>query len=112
MRDDGFATRVLDVAQKDFDFVADFDFRSFTRVREFLEIDATFHLVADVDDGLTRFDCEYLAFDNAAFLRRVDFEAFVQEGLELLHGCILSHMAVSIPLFTYAGRAVVSAGLD
>ena len=91
--DDGFALGVLDVAQKDFDFIADFDFRRFARLGEFLEIDAAFHLVADVDDGLAGFDRQHFALDHRPFGRRVDFEAFVQESFELFHGCIGSHMA-------------------
>jgi NAD(P)-dependent dehydrogenase (short-subunit alcohol dehydrogenase family) len=92
--DDGFAAGVFNGTQEDFDLVADFDLGGLARICEFLEFDAAFHLVADIDDGLARFDGDDLAFDNRALFGRVDFEAFVQEGLEFLHRCVLSHVAM------------------
>ena len=108
--DDRFATRVFHAVKVDLDLVAHFDFGGFTGICEFFEFDTAFHLVADVDDGLSRFDRDDLAFDNRPFVGRVDFEAFVQEGLELLHGCI-SHVALRFLLFRFTGRVVVSTGL-
>src|SRR5690606_36691934 len=55
-------------------------------------LDAAFHLVADIDDGLARLDGDDLAFDDRALFGRVDGEAFVQEGLELLHGRFSAHI--------------------
>src|SRR6056297_97836 len=92
-RNDGLATGVLDLAQEDFDFVTDRDVGRFAGICEFLEINAAFHLVADVDDGLSRFDRDDLAFDNRTLVGRVHFEAFVQKGLEFLHRCVLCHVA-------------------
>ena len=86
--DNRFATGVFDAVEINFDFVAHFDFRGFPGVCKFFEFDAAFHLVTDVDDGLSRFDCDDLAFDNRALVGRVHIEAFIQEGLELLHSCV------------------------
>jgi hypothetical protein len=109
--DHGLAARVLDAAQIDLDLVADFDLGRFARACEFLEVDPAFHLVADIDDGLSRLDGDDLALDDRPLVGRVDFEAFVQEGFEFLHGCFSAH-AVSVSFFVaLTGRAVVSAGL-
>src|SRR5690606_8983995 len=57
------------------------------------------------------FNCQNAAFDNAAFLRRVDLEAFLKEGFEFLHGVFSAHAyGVSFSI-VYSGRTVVSAGL-
>ena len=96
--DDGFAAGILCLAEEDLDLVADGDVGIFAGIREFLEIDAAFHLVADIDDGLARLDGDDLAFDDRALVGRVHFEAFVEEGLEFLHGCVLSHVAYVFPL--------------
>ncbi|EBA07376.1 hypothetical protein SSE37_21295 [Sagittula stellata E-37] len=109
--DDGFATGVFGCAEEDLHFVADLNVRLLAGFSEFLQLDAAFHLVAYVDDGLARFDCDDLAFDNRTFVRGVHFEALIQERFEFFHGCVLSHVAcVSFTSF-YSGRAVVSAGL-
>src|SRR6056297_1513677 len=91
--DHGFATGVLGGAQIDFDLVADFYLGLLAGICEFLEIDAAFHFVADVDDGLARFDRDHLAFDDRPFFGCVHFEAFFKKGFELLHRCVLSHVA-------------------
>ena len=92
-RDDGFATGVFCGTQVNFDLVANVDVGLFTGFREFLELDAAFHLVADVDNGLSRFDRDDLAFDDSTLIGRVHFEAFIKEGLEFLHRCA-GHMCV------------------
>ena len=91
--DDSLATGVLDCAQENLDLIADSDFGGFTGICEFFQINAAFHLVADVDDGLARFNRDHLAFDNRPFFGRVDFEAFIQKGFEVLHRYVLSHVA-------------------
>ena len=63
-RDNSFATGVFDLTKENFDFVADCNVGSFAWLGEFFKIDATFHLVAYVDDGLARFDRDDLTFDN------------------------------------------------
>mmetsp|Transcript_18126 Transcript_18126/g.28108 ORF Transcript_18126/g.28108 Transcript_18126/m.28108 type:complete len:371 (+) Transcript_18126:91-1203(+) len=90
--DNRFAAGVFCRAQEDFYFVANSDFSSFTWICEFFKINAAFHFVAYVDDGLARFDCDHLAFDNGPLFGRVHFEAFLQEGFEFLHHFI-SHVA-------------------
>ena len=97
-RDDGFATGVLGGAQVNLDLVTNGDFGRFAGICEFFQINAAFHLVADVDDGLACFNCDDLAFDNRTLFGGVHFEAFVEEGFEFLHGCVLSHVAC---LFLY-----------
>ena len=97
-RDRGFAAGVLDPVEIDLDLVADRDRGGFAGICEFLQIDAAFHLVADVDDGLARLDGDDLALDHRALLGRVDGEAFVQEGLELLHGRFCGHIEYGFPL--------------
>ena len=109
--DDGFATGVFGGAEEDLHFVADLNVRLLAGFSEFLQLDAAFHLVAYVDDGLARFDCDDLAFDNRTFVRGVHFEALVKEGFEFFHGCVLSHVACVSFTSVYSGRAVVSAGL-
>jgi len=106
------AARVLGGAEVDLDLVADGDVGRLAGAREFLEFDAAFHLVADVDDGLSRLDGDDLALDHRAFGRRVHFEAFVQEGLELLHASVLRHVAVGFLRFGFSGLTVGSAGLS
>ncbi len=91
-RDRGFATGVLDAVEIDLDLIADGDGGGFAGICEFLEIDAAFHLVADIDDGLARLDGDDLALDDRTLFGRVDGEAFVQEGLEFLHGRFSAHI--------------------
>src|SRR6056297_813217 len=81
--DDGLATGAFDRAQVNLDLVADLDFGRLAGIGKFLELDAAFHLVADIDDGLARLDGDHLALDDRPFDGRVHFEAFVQEGFEL-----------------------------
>ncbi len=98
---------VLDPVEIDLDLVADGDVGRLARICEFLEVDAAFHLVADIDDGLSRLDREDPALDHRTLVRRVDLETFVQEGLELLHGCVLCHAGCLIPFassVSLAGR--------
>src|SRR6056297_1822027 len=91
--DHGFAAGVLCGAQEDLDLVADGNVGLLAGICEFLEINAAFHLVADVDDGLSRLDGDDLALDDRALVGGVHFEVFIKEGLEFLHGCVLSHVA-------------------
>ena len=98
--DDGLALGVLGRAQKHLDLVTDGDVRLLAGIGEFLEFDAAFHLVADIDDGLARLYGDHLALDDSALLGRVHFEAFFKEGFEVLHGCVLSHV-VSGFLYTF-----------
>ena len=100
-RDDGFAAGIFSGTQVDFYLVADFDFRGFAGVCEFFQLDTAFHLVADVDDGLSRFDCDDFAFDDTALFGGVHFEAFVQEGFEFLHRCVLSHVLYEFLFFGF-----------
>jgi len=76
--DHGFAAGVLGSAQIYLDLVTDRDVGRFAGICEFLELDAAFHLVADVDDGLSRLDGDDLALDDRTLIGRVHFEAFVQ----------------------------------
>src|SRR5690606_30015194 len=108
--DAGLAAGVLHPIQIDLDLVADVEFRVFAGGCEFFQIDAAFHLVADVDDGLSRLDGDDATLDDRALFGRVDFEAFVQEGFEFLHGCGFRHAAV-VSFEAVTGRAVGSAGL-
>ena len=110
-RDDGFATGVFDAIEVNFDLVANGDRGSFTGIREFFQINAAFHLVADVDDGLARLDGDDLALDDRPFLGGVDLEAFLQKGFEFFHASFGAH-AVSFPLYGFSGHAVGSAGLS
>ena len=65
--------------------VANSDFGGFTGICKFFKLDTAFHFVADVDDGLARFNCDDFAFNDRPFFGCVHFEAFVQEGFEFLH---------------------------
>ncbi len=98
--DRGFATGVLDPVKEDLDLIADGDFGGFTGICEFFQIDAAFHLVADIDDGLSRLDGDDLAFDNGPFVGRVDLEAFFQKGFEFFHSCFSAH-AYLVPFQTF-----------
>ncbi len=110
-RDNSFATRVFSGTKEDFDFVANADVGCFAWICEFFQINAAFHFIADVDDGLSRLDGDDFTFDNRPFVGRVHFEAFIKEGFEFLHRCVLSHVAYGFLCFGLSGRAVVSAGL-
>src|SRR5690606_34674685 len=90
--DRGFTTGILDPVQINLDLVADGQFRVFAGICEFLEIDAAFHLVADIDNGLSRLDSDDAAFDDTALIGRIYLEAFVQKGLEFFHSCFSAHM--------------------
>jgi hypothetical protein len=94
--DDSLATRVFHAVEIDLDLVAHADVGLFTGIREFFKIDAAFHLVADIDDGLARLDGDDLALDDRALFGRVDLEAFLQEGFEFFHSVLSAH-AVSVP---------------
>ena len=62
--DNSFAAGVFDLTQEHFNRVTDGQFSLFTGICEFFNINAAFHFIADVDDGLARFDRDNLAFDN------------------------------------------------
>lgn len=94
-RDDGFATGVFSGAEENLNFVAFSNFCRFAGVCEFFDVDAAFHLVAYVDDGLAVLDGNDLAFDNRTLFGGVHFEAFVQEGFEFLHRGFSAHMRFS-----------------
>ena len=83
--DDRFAARAFHLTEENFYLVANSDLGRFTGICEFFKIDTAFHFVADVDDGLSRFNRDDLAFDNGPLFGRVHFEAFVQECFKLFH---------------------------
>ncbi len=58
------ATGVLNAVQIHLDFVADRDISGAADIGKFFQINAAFHFVANVDDGLARFNRDNLAFDN------------------------------------------------
>ncbi len=87
-----FAAGVFHAVEEHFDFVANADVSGATDIGKFFQIDAAFHLVANVDDGLARFNRDNLAFDNGPFLGRVDLEALSEEGFEFFHGVLSSHV--------------------
>ena len=61
---------------------------------EFLQLDAAFHLHADVDDGDVLFDGDDAAFDDTAFVLVVLLEALVEKGGEIIARGV--HFAVHI----------------
>jgi len=102
-RDLGFAAGILNAVQIHFHSVADVDVRLLAGVREFFQIDAAFHLVADIDDGLARFDRDNPAFDNRTLFGGVNLEAFLQEGFEFVHSFRV-HAVGSFSHFSQATR--------
>ena len=108
--DDSLALGVFCGTQENFDRIPYGDDGSFAGICKFFDIYAAFHFVADVDDGLSRFDCDDFAFDHCTLFGRVNLEAFLQKGFEFFH-CYACHVA-SIPYVYVSGRAVVSAGLE
>ena len=74
----------------------------FTGVGEFFQVDAAFHLVADIDDGLARLDGDDAAFDDSALFGGVDLEAFLQQGFEVFHGCFSAHMSISFLFIVFS----------
>ncbi len=102
---DGFAPRVLDPVEIHFHHVAHVDFGGLAGKREFLDVDPAFHLVADVDDGLSRLDGEDRAFDDATLVGGLELEALVQQRFEVFHGCRSWHSVLLINRFP-AGRLV------
>ena len=97
------AAGVLDPVEIDLDDVADGDLGGLARGGEFLEVDAAFHLVADVDDGLSGLDREHGALDDRPLLGGLQLEALVQEGLEIVHCCRSWHPVLQFVMFR-AGR--------
>ena len=108
--DDSLALGVFCGTQENFDRIPNRDDGSFAGICKFFNIYAAFHFVADVDDGLSRFDCDDFAFDHCALFGCVNLEAFLQKGFEFFH-CYACHVAL-IPYVYVSGRAVVSAGLE
>ena len=102
--DDSLATRVFDLAEEHLHLVAHFNLGGFAGICEFFQLNTAFHFVADVDDGLARFNRDDLAFDNRALVGRVNFEAFVQEGFEFLHGCVRHKRLFSLHVCFLAAR--------
>ena len=107
----GFSAGVFHAVQINLDSVADVDVGLLTGVCEFLQVDAAFHLVADVDDGLACLDGDDPAFDDSALFGRVNFEAFLQKGFEFVHGCFSAHIDQLVLFMVFTGHAVGSAGL-
>ncbi len=105
------AAGVLDAVEVDLDGVADLDLGGASGGGEFLEVDAAFHLVADVDDGLSGLYREDRAFDDGAFLGGHEFEALVEQRLEVFHAGRSWHSVGLLNSFIFSGRAVGSAGL-
>ncbi len=102
------AAGVLDPVEIDLDDVADGDLGGLARGGEFLEVDPAFHLVADVDDGLSGLDREHGALYDRPLLGGLQLEALVQERLEIIQCCRSWHAVLQ---FDVSGRAVGSAGL-
>jgi hypothetical protein len=75
----------------DFHLIAHGDVGGAAQICKFFQIDAAFHLVADVDDGLARLDGDDLALYDRALFGGVDLEAFLQQGFEFVHGCFSAH---------------------
>ena len=99
------AAGVLDPVEVDLDDVADGDLGRPAGGREFLQVDTAFHLVADVDDGLSGLDREHSALDDRPLLGGLQLEALVQQGLEIIHGCRSWHQVLQVSMFP-AGRLV------
>ena len=103
------AAGVLDAVEIDLDDIADLDLRRPAAGRgEFLEVDPAFHLVADVDDGLSGLDRQDRALDDRPLLGGLQLEALVQQSLEIIHCCRSWHPVLQTRV---SGRAVGSAGL-
>ena len=83
-RDHGFAERVLDPLEIDFDLVAEARRRIAAVIGEFLERHAPFGLEADVDDRHVLFDRDDLALDDRSFERFVGAVGLVQQSGEIL----------------------------
>ena len=82
---DRFATGVLDALEIDLDRIAHLDLGGLAGSAEFLEVDAAFHLVADIDDGLTGLDREHGALDHGPLVRGHKLEALVEQRFEIFH---------------------------
>ena len=89
--DHSLATGILDAVKVDFHLIAHGDVGGAAQIGKFLQINAAFHLVADVDDGLARLDGDDLALYDRALFGGVDFKAFLQQGFEFFHGCFSAH---------------------
>ena len=87
--EDGFAERVLDALQVDFDFIADLELGGLAGQAEFLDGDAAFHLQADVDDRHVLFDADDLAAYDTAFEGIVGAQRLGQHGGEVVAGRIV-----------------------
>ena len=83
-RDDGFAERVLDALEIDFDLVADLESLVAAGAGEFLEGDAAFGLQTDVDDRHVLFDGDDDALDDRALEGVSLAEARIEHGGEIL----------------------------
>jgi len=105
----GFTAGILHAVKVNLNFVAHVDIRGFAGVCEFFQIDAAFHFVADVDDGLTRFDSDDAAFDNRALFGGGNFKAFFQKGFEIdtpEEGTVVKGRVIAIE----AGQAIIDVG--
>ena len=79
-RDDGFAERVFDAFEIDFDFIADPGAAIAAMAGEFLERHAALGLQTDIDDGDILFDGDDTALDDRTFESLVLAIAFGEQS--------------------------------
>ena len=85
-RQHGFAERVLDALEIDFDLVADLEFVRAAGTGKFAECDAAFHFQTDVDDRHILFDGDDRAFNNGTFVLSAAAERLIEHGREIFAG--------------------------
>ncbi|EGE57140.1 hypothetical protein RHECNPAF_470013 [Rhizobium etli CNPAF512] len=85
-RQNGFAKRVFDALDIDFDFVADLQRTVLGACAEFLERDAAFNFEADVDNGHVLLDTRDDALGDIAFCEVVLCERLFEKSCEILAG--------------------------
>ena len=81
---DAQAVLVLAALEEDVDLVAFLDADAAVGLRELVERDRAFGLVADVDDDVVLADVDDLAFDDVAFFEVFAFEGLFEQGCEAL----------------------------
>jgi hypothetical protein len=87
-RQHGFAQRVFDALDIDFDGVAHLELAVLALDAEFLQRDATFDLQADVDDCHVFFDGSHDALDDGTFGRGIFRERLFEQAGEIVAGWI------------------------
>jgi len=102
-RQHGFAERILDPVEEDFDLVTDLEFTIAAGAGKFAQRDAALGLQADIDDGHVFFDCNHLPLMTELSCRLPPAKGFVQHRGEIIARGIIRSSSTRSHLFSRCG---------